>query len=146
MHDNAYFYLQSSCTRAGCPRVELYCLAGRFDSIRFQLFMGPRPDLVSDSNMKHCLLFVLFVHSTTGFVNPTWDFAEHNAGTFCVNATDSSRFPTNTTANARLVFAAYPSGPPPATGWPVYFSFVTDSFSNMSSSGHLLPDQACAGA
>ena len=91
------------------------------------------------------LLLVLFLHSTTAFINPAWDFVEHNAGTYCVNATQTSNG-TNTTANARLVFAAFPSGTPPAGGWPIYFSFVTDSFSNLSSAGHLLPDQTCAGA
>ena len=35
---------------------------------------------------------------------------------------------TSPGADSRLVFVATPPGDPPAGGWPVYFSFVTDVY------------------
>lgn len=55
----------------------------------------------------------------------------------CVDGSNAAH-PTN----KRLVFVALPPGPAPAAGWPVYFSFVTDSFGSKNGSYGGLPGTA----
>eukprot|EP00039_Didymoeca_costata_P023482 m.7294 g.7294 ORF g.7294 m.7294 type:complete len:432 (-) comp3682_c0_seq1:173-1468(-) len=53
---------------------------------------------------------------------PSWDMPFTDTET-CVDASDATH-----PSNKRLVFVAEPEGTPPAAGWPVYFSLVTDVY------------------
>mmetsp|Transcript_10561 Transcript_10561/g.27138 ORF Transcript_10561/g.27138 Transcript_10561/m.27138 type:complete len:437 (+) Transcript_10561:32-1342(+) len=62
-------------------------------------------------------------------VTPDWSATFPNAKEFCVDPNGAS--PPG--ENARLVFVATPDETPPPTGWPVYFSFVTDIYPSATS-------------
>ncbi len=62
-------------------------------------------------------------------VAPAWDYAFPTQKQTCVNATAST--PTEHGANERWVFHAVPEGTPPASGWPVFLSLVTDTFGSL---------------
>ena len=64
-----------------------------------------------------------------GLKVPDWDYAFPTANETCVDA--SSATPGGKT-NARWVFSALPEGTPPAGGWPVWFSLVTDTYGPMT--------------
>eukprot|EP01052_Picozoa_sp_SAG31_P016209 SAG31_NODE_1065_length_10096_cov_7.151530_14_plen_91_part_00 len=56
---------------------------------------------------------------------------ERAAGSECVDARDGGsrrRLQHGAGSNARWVYYALPEGTPPAGGWPVFLSLVTDSF------------------
>jgi hypothetical protein len=67
---------------------------------------------------------------------PPWDFAFSNQSQWCFRApTPSAPAPRrpghhhhSAKANDRLVWLSLPEGTPPAAGWPVWISLVTDSF------------------
>jgi hypothetical protein len=65
---------------------------------------------------------------------PAWDWAFPHQTQFCFEAPGPVA-PTpqgdrrETRSNHRLVWLALPEGTPPAAGWPVWVSLVTDSFS-----------------
>eukprot|EP00911_Craspedida_sp_UC1_P001100 UC1_evm1s824 len=68
--------------------------------------------------------FFSCVSLATSLQTPSWDFDFPGNTAYCVDAKDSSRGD----ANKRWVFAALPSGTPPAGGWPVFVSLTTDNF------------------
>lgn len=62
-------------------------------------------------------------------VVPDWDYAFPTANQTCVNATATT--PAAKGANERWVYHATPEGTPPAAGWPVWLSLVTDTFGSL---------------
>lgn len=63
-----------------------------------------------------------------GGVLPPWDYAPAYTD-HCIRGS-TPQHPNN----SRLVFVALPEGPAPKQGWPIYFSFVTDSFPSKNGS------------
>jgi hypothetical protein len=59
---------------------------------------------------------------------PPWDYSPEYTD-HCINGSNAVH-----PNNSRLVFVALPRGPAPKVGWPVYFSFVTDSFPSKTGS------------
>ena len=55
--------------------------------------------------------------AASSVVTPSWDAELPHSHVACVN-------------DERWVFVSLPNGPAPASGWPVWFSFVTDTFPN----------------
>ena len=62
-------------------------------------------------------------------IAPSWEYAFPTQNQTCVNATAST--PAEHGANERWVFHAVPEGTPPASGWPVWVSLVTDNFGSL---------------
>ena len=62
-------------------------------------------------------------------VTPAWDYAFPTQKQTCVNATAATS--SEHGANERWVFHAVPEGTPPASGWPVFLSLVTDTFGSL---------------
>lgn len=71
-------------------------------------------------------------------VIPPWDFQLHHTQAFCIKAPSPPTPPgpppapspwhRKTRENTRWVWVAKPDGTPPAAGWPVWISLVTDTF------------------
>lgn len=60
--------------------------------------------------------------------SPPWDYSFPTAKQTCVNATAETH---QQGTNERWVFHAVPEGTPPAAGWPVWVSLVTDTFGSL---------------
>ena len=77
-------------------------------------------------------LAVLQQPAASKLIAPSWDYAFPTQKQTCVNATAST--PADKGTNERWVFHAVPEGTPPASGWPVWLSLVTDTFGSLD--GH----------
>lgn len=78
------------------------------------------------------VLAVLQQPAASKLIAPSWDYAFPTQKQTCVNATAST--PADKGTNERWVFHAVPEGTPPASGWPVWLSLVTDTFGSLD--GH----------
>eukprot|EP01051_Picozoa_sp_SAG22_P001329 SAG22_NODE_51_length_24458_cov_19.853161_9_plen_526_part_00 len=73
-----------------------------------------------------------------GLKTPPWDYVPAATGSACVDATSDTpagvsgrgrrKLQNHGGNNARWVYYAVPEGTPPAAGWPVWLSLVTDNF------------------
>ena len=79
--------------------------------------------------MKLATVALLAGAAEAKLVVPAWDYAFPTANQTCVNATGTT--PAAKGANERWVYHAVPEGTPPAAGWPVWFSLVTDTFGSL---------------
>jgi hypothetical protein len=77
-------------------------------------------------NRSVALLFGLLSNSAgttaAGVKEPSWNFTFPGSSGACVDAS------ANGNGNTRWVYTSLPAGQPPAAGWPVWLSLVTDTF------------------